>query len=92
MDIHLYSKDRVRIKTYDGPFLDIEHVGYESLSVSLNPPHQGYTEIRSKQGHLKLFQFIKKSHKMECDFGWWDDAAVVFSYNFNGKNRTIERE
>ena len=88
MDINLYSEQRVRIKTYSGPYIDIQHVGYESLAVDIHGQN-GYVELRKKSGSLRLFQFIKKSHKKECDFGYWNDAEIVFSYNRDGKDKPI---
>ena len=86
MDLNLYAKQRVRVKTSHGPFLDLEHVGYESLAIDMYS-FQGYIEIRKKGTHLRIFQFPKKSYKKECDFGYWEDGEVVFSYNEHGKDK-----
>jgi len=86
MDLELFQKQRVRIKTGSGPFVDAEHTGFASLGFIFHG-QCGYIEIRMKKGDHKVFQFPRKAHKKECDFGWWEDAEVVYSYNRNGKDK-----
>ncbi len=84
--MQLDSTDKIRIKTYSGPFIDVRHVAYESLAVDMYR-FQGYMEMLKKDGCFRLFQFPKKSRKKDYDFGWWKDAEVVFSYNEQGKDQ-----
>ena len=84
MDIRLFQKQGVRLKTHHS-FVDVKYIGYESLAIDMH--FQEYIEIRKKEGHLRIFQFPKKSYKKECEFGYWEDAEVVFSYNLNGKDK-----
>ena len=85
MVMELQNKDKIRIKTYSGSFMDIFHINPESLAVDLYA-FQGYIELRKKDRVFRLFQFPKKSYKKDHDFGWWEDAEVVFSHNENGKD------
>lgn len=80
MDLKLYQGQKVRVNTHDGLFVDVEHVGFESLGFNFHG-QCGYIEIRLKDGEHKVFQFPKKSYKKECDFGWWEDAEIVYSYH-----------
>jgi len=82
MNLKLNSKDSLRI-TGDhkgNNFIDVGSVGYESLAVDLFG-HFHYIEIRKKEDKIRVFTFPKKSYKKECDFGWWEDAEVVYALN-----------
>ena len=82
MDLRIRKDDNLRIHSdYEQQnFIDINQVGYESMAIDLFT-HFQYIEIRKKKDMLRVFTFTKKSMKKECDFGWWDDAEVVFSVN-----------
>jgi hypothetical protein len=38
-------------------------------------------EIRRKANQVKTFYFESKRHKKEFDFGYWEDAEVIFAFN-----------
>ncbi len=82
MDLTIRKEDNIRISSdyENNNFVDIRNVGYDSLAINLYP-NFSYIEIREKQNQLRTFIFQKKSYKKECDFGWWEDAEVVFSRN-----------
>lgn len=82
MNIKLYKDDNLRIygDHNQNNFIDVKSVGYESLSVDFFSSFV-YIEIRKKESKLRVFTFNKKSHKKECDFGWWEDAEVVYALN-----------
>jgi len=82
MDLRIRRDDSVRVVgDFDGSnFMDIRSVGYESLAVDFYG-HFNYIEIREKEDKVRVFSFPKKSLKKECDFGWWEDAEVVFALN-----------
>ncbi len=88
MHLKIYKDESIRVETPHSDteiFVDVRQVGYQSLAVDFYG-FQGYIEIRKKENHVRVFQFPKKSYKKECDFGWWEDAEVIFSYNENGKD------
>ncbi len=86
MELELHQDQKIRVKTFAGPYIDIRHIGYQSLSVALHG-QCGYIEVRKKDREINVFQFPKKAYKKEYDFGWWEDAEVVFSYNEKGKDK-----
>jgi hypothetical protein len=85
MHVEINKSEKIRVETYSGPFIDVTHVGYESLAVDIYG-FLGYVELRKKDKRLRLFQFPEKSYKKDCDFEWWEDAEIVFSYNEKGKD------
>jgi hypothetical protein len=89
MNIKLNSKDRFRVYAdyEENNFIDIAQEEYESMSVNAFTSFQ-YIEIRKKEGQLRIYFFKKKSHKKECQFGWWEDAEVVFALNDTKRNIT----
>ena len=82
MDLRIRQDDNLRIYAdhKQQNFIDVHQVGYEGMAIDLFTSFQ-YIEIRKKNTQLRVFTFTKKSMKKECDFGWWDDAEVVFSIN-----------
>ena len=82
METRIRKDDRLRIVgDFKGNnFIDIRQVGYESIAVDLHASFN-YIEIRRKEQQIRVFTFPKKSLKKECDFGWWEDAEVVYSVN-----------
>lgn len=88
MEIKLQIDDNFRvIADYKGHnFINIAKVGYEAMAVDLHAQFQ-YIEIRRKNERIRVFSFMKKSHKKECDFGWWEDAEVIFSLNEQTMNK-----
>ena len=82
MNLKLYKDESLRvIADYkENNFINITGVGHESMAVDMYS-HFQYIEIRKKKDLLRVFVFPKKSLKKECDFGWWEDAQVVFSQN-----------
>ena len=91
MNLRLQHKESIRIvgDCKENNFIDVSGVGYESLAIDLFGTFQ-YIEIRKKETQLRVFTFIKKSYKKECDFGWWEDAEVVYSLNLNGKDEKCQ--
>jgi len=88
MELRIRSNDSLRIVgDHKGTnFIDIYGVGYDSLAVDFFS-HFQYIEIRKKKDILRVFAFPKKSLKKECDFGWWDDAEIVFAQNEQKYNK-----
>ena len=50
------------------------------MAIDLHTAFQ-YIEVRRKDCQVRVFSFKKKSHKKECDFGWWSDAEVILAIN-----------
>jgi hypothetical protein len=82
MNILLYKEDNLRISGdfENKNFINVCSVGYNSLAIDLFPTFH-YIEIRKKGNQVRVFTFIKKSHKKEYDFEWWEDAEVVYALN-----------
>lgn len=84
MDLRLYSKQSVRVKTHHSNlnFVDITSLDNEyALQVSNYSTSMQYIEIRRKNNSVAMFLFRKKSDKKEVDFGWWADAEVIIAIN-----------
>ena len=88
MHINLQGNDRFRINAdhEEDNFTTISQFGYEAMAIDLHVAFQ-YIEIRRKQDQVRLFSFKKKSHKKECDFGWWEDAEVILAINEQARNK-----
>ena len=88
MDIKLSQDDTFRIYADNkgNNFIDVLQFGYDAMAVDMFTNFQ-YIEIRKKHDIIRVFSFKKKSHKKECDFGWWEDAEVVFSINEQTVNK-----
>ncbi len=88
MNIKLYKDDTLRITgDHEGNnFIDIGAVGYESLAIDLCTIFY-YIEVRRKGEKVRIFTFLKKSHKKSCDFGWWEDAEVILAINEQTVNK-----
>jgi hypothetical protein len=88
MHLKLYQDDSIRcsVDHRENTFTDIRRVGFDSLAIDLYGMC-GYVELRLKDGNIRIFQFPRKSYKKECDFGYWSDAEVVYSYNRDGKDK-----
>ena len=90
MEIKLHSPDSLRVEAtisgVTGNFIDLSTDGLTNVAIDLYPSFY-YIEIRQKDGFLKLFTFPKKSMKKCYDFGYWDDAEVVFSNNTQTHNK-----
>ena len=82
MRIQLYGNDDLRIdgSSDKSHFVDIDRVGYDGIGLTLFTMYQ-YIEIRKKDDKIKVFNFKRKSDKRDCDFGWWEDAEVIYSIN-----------
>ena len=81
--IQLYSKDRVRITSgyKKNNFIDVSgHDDELCMSVEFYPTMQ-YIEIRKKSNVCKQFLFKKKGDKKYFNFGYWEDAEVIFALN-----------
>ena len=88
MRIKLDNKDKIRIvgDNKELNFIDTQVVGYESLAIDLYTSFY-YIEIRKKESQIRVFTFPKKSYKKECDFGWWEDAEVIYALNEQTTNK-----
>lgn len=89
MDLTIRPKDNIRLISdcSDGKlFTDVRFQEYGVFGIELYE-QCGYIEIRKKQRQIKVFQFLRKSHKKEFNFDWWEDAEIVFTYNGNGKDK-----
>lgn len=83
MEVKLQSKDTFRVNgDYSNccNFIDISKEGFSGIGMCLFTSFQ-YIEIRKKKDMIKVFTFPKKSHKKEHDFGYWEDAEIVFTLN-----------
>ena len=82
MRIIMNENDSIRVSADSGQtlFCDLMLCGYKSLALDLNPLF-AYIEIREKDKQLRVFMLPKKSMKKEIDYGWWEDAEVVYSCN-----------
>ena len=83
MQVRLYSEQKIRVTTghKENNYIDVESGKWEqALEVSFFTSQQ-YLEIRKKDGQICSFYFESKRHKKDYDFGWWQDAEVVFANN-----------
>lgn len=84
MDLKLNSSDTIRLVTGSGSkknFIDCSSECQEmALTVSFLTS-QCYMEIRRKSGQVKTFYFEHKTDINEFDFGYWNDAEVIFAFN-----------
>lgn len=83
METRLNSKQQFRVTTGQSKnnFIDIKSGEWEqALEVSFLTSKQ-YMEVRKKDGSMCTFYFESKRHKKDYDFGWWEDAEVVFANN-----------
>ena len=82
MEINLQDSDRLRLHAdfKQENFVNISKFGYEAMAIDLHTAFQ-YIEVRRKDCQVRVFSFKKKSHKKECDFGWWADAEVILAIN-----------
>ena len=82
MEINLQDSDRLRLHAdfKQENFVNISKFGYEAMAIDLHTAFQ-YIEVRCKDCQVRVFSFKKKSHKKECDFGWWADAEVILAIN-----------
>ena len=81
--LQLYANERARITTdhKENNFIDVSgHKDEMGMTVDFYPSKQ-YVEIRRKGGVCRQFFFEKKGHKRHFDFGYWEDAEVIFSLN-----------
>ena len=83
MDIRLYSEQKFRVITghKGNNFIDIKSgMCEQAIEVSFLV-HQQYMEIRKKNGSICTYYFESKRHKRNHNFGWWEDAEVIFANN-----------
>ena len=91
MDIRLYNSESTRLTAdHDGDnFVDVTSMSSDGdMSVGLYTLNNQYIEIRKKDNKLQLFKFKSKASKKYINFGYWQDAEVVFSFNPTGKDAT----
>lgn len=88
MEIKLQVNDRFRIygDYAQDNFVDISRLFYDAMAIDLHTASQ-YIEIRCKESQVRVFTFKKKSHKKECDLGWWEDAEVILAINEQTMNK-----
>jgi hypothetical protein len=88
MNINLQGDDKFRINAdhAEDNFINVSKFGYEAMAIDLHTAFQ-YIEIRRKDCQVRVFSFKKKSHKKECDFGWWNDAEVILAINEQTRNK-----
>lgn len=82
MEIRPGSKQKLKITTgTTNNWIDIRCGEWEqALEVSFLCAQQ-YLEIRKKAGYICSFYFQNKRQKKDYDFGWWEDAEVIFANN-----------
>lgn len=81
--LKLNAEQRIRVTGdyKENNFIDINSHKHEiGMSIDFHPCKQ-YIEIRKKEGWCRQFFFEKKSQKKYFDFGYWEDAEVIFSLN-----------
>ena len=84
MELRLNPSDRIRITTGSQRLSKFIDAASEKAEIALSVSFlcsQTYFEVRKKDGQIKCFFFEKKGHKKYFDFGWWNDAEVVFANN-----------
>ena len=70
------------IEPFIDNFLDITCLASQvGLRVTNWTTRKQYIEIRKKDNQVAMFVFPKKGYKKEIDFGYWEDAEVVYSIN-----------
>lgn len=78
MEIHIPSEERLRVSTNGKTiFADVDSAPFQrSLTVEFyNFQKQ---QIRFKMGVFKMFIFLEKDDISDFDFGFWDDAEIVW--------------
>jgi len=82
MEILVRANDKFRLSCDGGNnFIDIHGVNSEMGVLVNGYPRFHYIEIREKEGEIATFYLKKKSIKKDIDFGWWDDAEIIFTKN-----------
>ena len=82
MELKLNYCDRLRISTDRGEnFIDISGMDNENGINVIAYPIATYIEIRKKDGKIATFFFKSKRHKKEANFGFWEDAEIIFALN-----------
>lgn len=83
MDLRLHSTDKIRLVTGSSKnnFIDCS-AEYQEMALTVSfLCSQTYMEIRRKANQVKTFYFESKRHKKEFEFGYWEDAEVIFAFN-----------
>ena len=82
MELRVYQSDSIRVVSDHAKqnFVDIRTMGSEEIIVDTYERFH-YIEIRRKEGVQRVFLFKKKSDKKDYDFGFFEDAEVVYSCN-----------
>jgi len=78
--INIFNES-LRIHNHDENYIDVEaSAGYGDLQVQLgfHEMDKQIAQIRCKEGRYKLFQFKDEDWMNDFNFGWWDDAKVVW--------------
>ena len=90
MEMILRAKDRVRLTSINevicNSFIDVEPLydlaGGLGTSVDFYPimgGQKGNFQIREKDGVVKAFHFEKAEYVKDYNFGWWNDANVIWT-------------
>ena len=83
MDLRLENSEEVRI-TGDSKcanFIDVGSTGNEMAITVDAYTWRHYIEIRKKEGNVRMFLFKKKGYKKDYNFGYWENAEVIFALN-----------
>jgi hypothetical protein len=83
METRLYHKESIRIVVDHkrDNFIDITCEEFETAGGITLYPSMQYIEVRKKDSLIKIYTFKKRSDKKEFDFGWWNDAEVIYVIN-----------
>ena len=76
METKLESKDNLRISIDNSIFIDVERFNHEILTTDFYRFHK--IEIRKKADNIRVFTFKDEEHFKEFDFGFWNDAEIIY--------------
>ena len=81
MKVQMYNEQRIDLThSYFGESTSLRIKSEKGISVDFFT-YEVYMEVRKKGNQIKTFYFPRKSVKKDFDFGWWEDAEVVYSNN-----------
>lgn len=87
MDIRLRTTESIRVigDSKQDNFIDIIGINDGAMCQELYPRFVNI-EIRIKDNRIRLYTFPTEYSRLDCDFGWWDDAEILFT------SSSIERD
>ena len=84
-ELQLFAKEKIRVTTdyTNEVFINVESLhGEDGMAIDFSSINRELTqpiEVRQKMGGTRLFIFKSNHYKNDFDFGWWEDAKIIYS-------------